>query len=957
MAVLRSVWEFAFKKVDKELKGLGKDESKDILEVLEEPISEIIEGLEEPHTELQQRWWKMKLSAVFLLQTQERNVCSRPMAGLPSISYDTYFDMVKAFNWFESIVEVPCSLETTERLNFYSKLTQHIQREPVTYLDLQLISSLIGHFLQLRFHDQPINYEENGIEFQELISKLMEITIQYSELLENLNGEVLSEFLNRILVLPVLYLEKSNLKFKKSDQNVEFFSNFCAKSNLNFSQLDISKFPCVLWIKCLKFVSKTLRAKSNVDFEEAMNKRFFKVNNFESKMESLCVEFLQIRGALFKNLSEEFSQDKDRLCDLVSSVFYKQQAFSKKEAKERKAVESSSDSCLRRIGTKSPGFEDDIENWLKLQDLHELDQKGYLDLFLKNPAVLFKEKYLYEILEIYQNSSQQNFTKETICKLRKLVCGVFRNLPLVLQQKFILHGYRENVNLQLLSEPEFNSELTVIFNKFTNNSTEQVLQDVMYLLLIDVETTMERLVDAVINNSGQIDTVIQILQSLPDLCKCRHTLNHPKTTLLVWSIKNVITKSRIEKQQEKNFLKFISAVSKDYRYQILQDKDCQEPSVLNIQEFVLICIIANLYKESLYTDTFSLPLEFTIKLFTTVLEATRDKPCDWLINLFPLCTLLHIGDVYNEVVQSLVEFEYFDTRMVIRQLIHKLLAAMKNPLRKWNFKVEEKHFDWFMYHIEEYDWRIKIALHKFITSFTVDGHESHTQYLKEIITCAIETGDVKLVLELGVINEEVTEMVLDNLHMLPVTQISLTIALIQVLPGLLPTEWSRLYKLVLLIIYHLNRFPLRLLFVEKVIPQHLPDVYVELGGIQFINDAVVVLTDRLPPDILQHVLRSYAGLVQFILCENCKEPPTESRALFFADLFSCLAITMTIVVREHQETLFVCLLDILAEVKKIDSVKCAMRETYYPALHKAVYIIKDGQMARTLSSRLDEILL
>ncbi|XP_050407031.1 uncharacterized protein LOC126822282 [Patella vulgata] len=409
-------------------------------------------------------------------------------------------------------------------------------------------------------------------------------------------------------------------------------------------------------------------------------------------------------------------------------------------------------------------------------------------------------------------------------------------------------------------------------------------------------------------------------------------------------------------------LMFIAVIYifQEYKYEIMEDHFiCEQPPV-NLGEFINTCILPYLNSDEFNSYTSSISLNFTLKLFTTVLDKSVSKSrCDWLLELNHIVILSIIGEIYNVCVDGM---EDYNRRMLIRQSVTKFLTSLKTALKTCGYCVELSSMSWLMKDIEEVNWIVKIILHKFLSDFITDGNNLHKKLLEELMESVFAQSDESLapLFQFCILNDGTSAMVyqhLDQLSSHSITSELLITSLSKILSSsLVGSEWMRLYQLLHTMIQKdILTVPIRIIYLDKIIPTHIQDNVCLLGAIQLINDVILMILPVLSDGIIQHIIRSYATLVQMITKQmDLRKTEPQIISLALVQIFSYVTVTMTSVAIEIQDVMFVCLLDILGKMKEL-KLRSGINMSYVNCLKLAINSISDIDMKKTLANKINGV--
>ncbi|KAK6194735.1 hypothetical protein SNE40_000309 [Patella caerulea] len=988
IAVLQASFEFAEKRIGCKLSTLQKINVVKLSEVIEEAIKDILIGLEEDLSEFDQKWWNSKLHCIFLYKALENEInepgCQRETALyklchlLPNINLAVYFEAVKTFDWFEFFIEIPDFLGEAERKVLCIKALEHVQETPVNHQDLQLASSVIGQFILVWLKKTPFIHSRKStkvdtnatqlseeIKFNEFLSVLLDYLSSHGDQIKLMDLKILKQCMYRVLTIPILTTDPQlffneisrDLLDSYKARNRSFFAPYVPNHSITSQKnafFEVNDFPCSSWLNCVNLLLNILN-----DVDGVLNDPSIFVGDFKIPTKIIAANLLSIRDQICGNLPENLLQQRDDIFNFIGKLFREQKLASEIIGKQKNEEETLVQSCIKRIKAKQPGFEADIEKILSNSDLQVWLNEGYLDMFINNSCLLYKERYQYRLYQIYSVWIRQKHNSEIQTKFSQLICLVFRNLPLLLQEKFILYVYLQSESTSSVSL-YIDTDITSTFNRFTSQSTKQILQEVSCLMLVDLKSTMKRLVDTVISNPAQINTVLQILQSIPKLCQCRHINIHPDTSLLVTLLQDALLTTELTKDQEKNLLKFISSAVQEYKYEIMEDQFiCEQPPV-NLGEFINTCILPYMNSDEFNSCVSTISLNFTLKLFTTVLDKSVNKSrCDWLLELNHVVILSMIGEIYNGCVDGMEDHR---KRMLIRQSVNKFLASLKTALRTCGYCVELSSMSWLMKDIEDVNWIVKIILHKFLSDFITDGNNLHKKLLEELMESVFAQSDESLapLFQFCILNEGTSALIhqhLDQLSSHNITSELLITSLSTLLSSsLVSSEWMRLYQLLYTMIQkNILTVPIRLIYLDKIIPTHIQDNVCLLGAIQLINDVILMIIPVLPDGIIQHIISSYTTLIQMVTKQmDLRKTQPQIISLALVQIFSYGTVTMASVAIEIQDVMFVCLLDILGKMKEL-KLRSGVDVLYVNSFKLAINSVSDTDMKKTLVNKINSV--
>ncbi|XP_050407018.1 uncharacterized protein LOC126822275 [Patella vulgata] len=398
IAVLQASFEFAEKKIGCKLSTLQKINVVKLIEIIDEAIKDILKGLEEDLSKFDQKWWNSKLHSIFLYKALQNEAnepgCQRQTALyklchlLPNISFAVYFEAVKTFDWFQFFIEIPDFLGETEKDILCMKALKHVQETPVNHMDLQLASSVIGQFILLWLKKTPFIHSwkstigdtnqtqhSEEMKFNEFLSVLLDYVSSHGDQIKKMDLKILKQSMYRVLTVPILTTDPQlifdeislDLLDLHKPRNRSLFAPYiqdrstCITSEKN-TFIEVNNFPCLSWLNCVNLLLNTLN-----DVDGVLNDPSIVVGDFSIPTKIIAANLLSIQDQICGNMPENLLQHKDNIFNFIEKLFNEQKLASEIIGKHEE--EMSTQSCIKRIKMKRPGFEADIEKILSNSDL------------------------------------------------------------------------------------------------------------------------------------------------------------------------------------------------------------------------------------------------------------------------------------------------------------------------------------------------------------------------------------------------------------------------------------------------------------------------------------------------------------------------------------------------------------------------------------------------------------
>ncbi|KAL4219639.1 hypothetical protein ACF0H5_022211 [Mactra antiquata] len=414
--------------------------------------------------------------------------------------------------------------------------------------------------------------------------------------------------------------------------------------------------------------------------------------------------------------------------------------------------------------------------------------------------------------EITTQCSTQS--RERISSMIKLLETSFIELPFPDKDYVIKQIYVSGSHyISDVIKVDMDERVTNVLNKVTVDLSDQILDEIMYLCIGDPMYVIKSTLMLSIYNEQQAISCAKILQVLYKTCQCKHPVNHPDITLLSLSIYRYISTHTMTSKQQLNFMVFIS--------EILEYTDCMKRTlqykpgyIISPEEFILTSILPTLSGDNL--EHLSEKICFCLSLLVNALQALliinqRDvtsqiEPVPLLVILAEIQHRCLVVSPVEELGTSNVEesFELLNpsktaptststvtmtTKLNIRKKIDDIKLLFVELSINGYFTMDRNDVRWMLYNIKDLHLMVKLGIYGMTWGYI----EHSSDDFVTLETCMKDwKTNMLTILQYVAVGSRYIDTIYDNIHGVDITCDQLILALVQLLPQCIDSEFDNI---------------------------------------------------------------------------------------------------------------------------------------------------------------------